>query len=347
MENNAAAIPMRHIGPILINNSKVKEEVYVPMMTYETTLWPSTKRGAKISSLCGGISTRILGDNMTRSIALSAPNIKYAYDVSKDLYNRLEDIANIVESTSRFAKFDKINTRIVGNIFYIRLSIHPGDASGHNMVTKAADALMQWILQEYSELEYISVSANWCIDKKVSAVNGILGRGIHVIAELIIPQDICKKYLRTSPREIYDLHVKKNLVGSIISGSTLSANAHFANILLATYLATGQDAANIVEGSQGLAHIDIQKDGSLYFSVNLPNIIVGTVGNGKQHGFVVDNLKNLGCQNPDASLGENRRRLAKIIAATVLCGELSLISALTNFGELVQSHEIFERKLGK
>lgn len=33
-----------------------------------------------------------------------------------------------------------------------------------------------------------------------------------------------------------------------MAGGVQSANAHFANMLLAFYLATGQDAANIVEG---------------------------------------------------------------------------------------------------
>ncbi len=45
------------------------------------------------------------------------------------------------------------------------------------MVTKAADALMKWLLHEYPLLSYISISGNYCTDKKVCAVNGILGRG--------------------------------------------------------------------------------------------------------------------------------------------------------------------------
>lgn len=124
-----------------------------------------------------------------------------------------------------------------------------------------------------------------CVDKKVSAINGILGRGKYVIADMLIPRAVCQERLKTTPEAIVNLHVKKNLMGSIVSGGLRTANAHFANLLYAIYLATGQDVANIVEGSQGFTHAEL-RNGDLYFSVTLPNIIVGTVGNGKHYDFV-------------------------------------------------------------
>ena len=81
-------------------------------------------------------------------------------------------------------------------------------------------------------------------------------RGKYVVAELVIPGKLCSRYLKTTPEKIAELNVKKNLIGSVLAGSTRSANAHFANMLLAVYLATGQDAANIVEGSQGFVHAE-------------------------------------------------------------------------------------------
>ncbi len=112
-------------------------------------------------------------------------------------------------------------------------------------------------------------------------------------------------------------------------------------MLLAFYLATGQDAANIVEGSQGIVHAEVHGD-NLYFSVTLPNIIVGSVGNGKDLNFVHNNLAMLDCLE-QRELGQNARRLAIIAAATVLCGEISLLAALTNQGELMRSHIKIER----
>ena len=113
-------------------------------------------------------------------------------------------------------------------------------------------------------------------------------------------------------------------------------------MLLAFYLATGQDAANIVEGSQGFTHAEA-RNGDLYFSVTLPNLIVGTVGNGKDLAFVQENLRQLGCLE-ERMPGANARRLAIICAAAVLCGELSLMAAQTQPHELMAAHLRLERK---
>jgi hydroxymethylglutaryl-CoA reductase (NADPH) len=112
-------------------------------------------------------------------------------------------------------------------------------------------------------------------------------------------------------------------------------------MLLGFYLATGQDAANIIEGSQGIVHTEMRGD-NLYFSVTLPNIIIGAVGNGKDLEFVNKNLQLLDCLEKREP-GLNARRLAIIAASAVLCGELSLLAAQTNQGELMRSHLKMER----
>jgi hydroxymethylglutaryl-CoA reductase (NADPH) len=210
------------------------------------------------------------------------------------------------------------------------------------MVTQSTERLQEWMLQTWTELEYVTISANYCTDKKVSAVNSIEGRGKSVVAECTLPEKLVARYLKTTPQRFIELHIKKNLLGSILAGSLMSANAHAANMLLAFYLATGQDAANIVEGSQAIDHAEVLADGSLYFSVTMPNLIVGTVGNGKGLDFVANNLALMGC-SPNDDSGSSARRLAMICAATVLCGELSLLAAQTNPGELMQAHRKFER----
>jgi len=209
------------------------------------------------------------------------------------------------------------------------------------MITKAAESVLQWICNQFSDLAYLSISGNICTDKKVSSINSILGRGKEICAEVTISRELCKTLLKTTPEAIATLNTKKNLLGSIINGGVASANAHFANMLLALYLATGQDAANIVEGSQGITYAEVQNN-DLYFCVSIPNIIVGTVGNGKNLPWVLKSLEQLGCL-PDGIPGQSSQKLAQIVAATVLCGELSLLAAQTNPGELVRTHLVIER----
>jgi len=338
-----ASIPMESVGPFKLIGDVETDDLMVPMATYETPLWPSVARGARVSAHAGGIRVTVVDERMTRSILLEAPNAGVAVKRLQDLKNRHADIQAVVAQTSRFAKLIDTHHQVVGNLIYLRLEFTTGDASGHNMVTNAADKIIPWILNEYEDLAYVSISANYCTDKKVSAVNGILGRGKYVVCETTIPRKLCQRFLKTTPEAITDLHIKKNLIGSIVSGGLRTANAHVANMLLGFYLATGQDAANIVEGSQAINHVEVDKNGDLYFSTTLPNLIVGSVGNGKGLDFVLENLQQLGCANPDVEPGVNSRRLACIAGATALCGELSLMAAQTNPGELMQAHIKLER----
>jgi len=336
-----APIPMRWVGPLKITGETLNEKVSVPLATYEIPLWHSVGRGARVSMLTEGIRTNVIDERMTRSVLLEAEDAWAAHQALVSIKQRQPELNAVVAKSSRFAKLIDMHSQVVGNLMYLRLEFTTGDASGHNMVTNAADKLIPWILTEYPELRYSSISANYCSDKKATAVNGILGRGKYVVSEILISRDICERRLNTTPEKIVDLNIKKNLIGTLIAGGIRSANAHYANMLLAFYLATGQDAANIIEGSQGIVHAEVRQ-GDLYFSCTLPNVIVGSVGNGKGIDFVEENLTRLGCK-ADRQPGENARRLAAICGAVVLCGELSLLSAQTNPGELMEAHIKLER----
>jgi hydroxymethylglutaryl-CoA reductase (NADPH) len=246
-----------------------------------------------------------------------------------------------VRGSSRFARLVGLRHEIAGNLLFLRFEFSTGDASGHNMATLASDALLGHVLEMFPGISYGSISGNYCTDKKATAINGILGRGKNVVTELLIPRDVVTGMLRTTAAKVAELNVRKNLVGTLLAGGIRSANAHYANMLLGFYLATGQDAANIVEGSQGVTLAE-DRDGDLYFSCTLPNLIVGTVGNGKDLAFVETAMARLGCRE-DREPGENARRLAVLAAATVLCGELSLLAAQTNPGELMRAHVGLER----
>lgn len=335
-------VPLAWIGPVRLSGNTVRGELDVPLATFEAPLWPSVRRGATVSMLIDhGISATVIDDRMTRSIVVEADDAGAALACIAHLRDRFDEFRNIVAASSRHARLIDVHHQIVGNLLYLRFEFTTGDAAGHNMTTQAADQLTARLLADCPGLRYVSVSGNFCTDKKASAVNGILGRGKNVVAEITIPRRVVERRLHTTAARIAALNTRKNLIGTLVAGGIRSANAHYANMLLGFYLATGQDAANIVEGSQGITRAD-DRDGDLYFSCTLPNLIVGTVGNGKHHPHVEHALTRLGCRESRPP-GTNARRLAALAAATVLCGELSLLAAQTNPGELMRAHTRLER----
>lgn len=338
-----AHVPLSWIGPVRISGNVMNDEVKIPLATYETPLWPSCGRGAKVSRMIeGGITCTFIGEKMTRSVIFTLDSAADAVVARDNILSRYDELKKVVESSSRFAKLVDIHFQIASRLLFVRFDFFSGDASGHNMATLASERLMSYLMEQMPELGYGSISGNFCTDKKTSAVNGILGRGKYVIAEAVIPEPVVRERLRTTAKCLAELNERKNLVGSIMAGSLRSGNAHYANMLLGFYLATGQDAANIVEGSQGLTQVEALDDGSVRFSCTLPHLIVGSVGNGKGLDFVEKNLTALGCKE-DREPGENARRLAACCAAIVWCGELSLLAAQTNPGELMEAHVSIER----
>jgi hydroxymethylglutaryl-CoA reductase (NADPH) len=338
-------IPTRWVGPIAfasvstLGKSQTIESVEVPLATLETTLFFSVQRGSRVIKKSGGVHSTLISDSMTRSFTLQTTQASEAALISSFVKTNLPTLQKeVVSKLSRFAQLQTIDVYQVANLVYLRIAIFSDNASGHNMVTLVADGIGDYLLKKFIFASYVSVSGNMCVDKKVSVINAIKGRGKHIIAEITIPKAVVKSELKTTPEKIVDLNIKKNLLGSIMAGSVHSANAHYANMLLAIYLATGQDAANIVEGSQGITYAEV-KNGDLYFSVTIPNVIVGTIGNGKNESPFQERLLKMGCSGDGGS-----QTLAHLVGATVLAGELSLMAALTNPHELMRAHTSIERK---
>lgn len=141
---------------------------------------------------------------------------------------------------------------------------------------------------------------------------------------------------------------QKNHIGSAMAGAIGGFNAHAANIVTAVFLATGQDPAQNVESSNCLTIMEYADDGkSLYVSVTMPSIEVGTVGGGTHLPAQAACLDICGvrgaAKGPNTQPGDNARKLAQIVAASVLAGELSLMAALAA-NHLVRSHMQHNRK---
>ncbi|KXN72343.1 hypothetical protein CONCODRAFT_77852 [Conidiobolus coronatus NRRL 28638] len=329
-------IPVGVAGPFKIDD----ETFHIPMATTEGCLIASTSRGCKAISMCGGATTVLTRDGMARGPVVQFPNIVATADCKKWLDGEGFDIVKAAfDSTSRFGRLSTLKTAMAGRSLFIRFSTTTGDAMGMNMISKGVEKALSIVAEHFPTMQIISISGNYCTDKKPAAINWIEGRGKSVVSEAVIKGSVVEKVLKTTVRAIVELNQTKNLVGSAMAGSVGGFNAHASNILTAIYLATGQDPAQNVESSNCITLMEAVNDGNdLLISCSMPSIEVGTIGGGTTLPPQSAMLEMLGVKGPHPTeAGANSRKLARIICASVMAGELSLCAALAA-GHLVQSH---------
>ncbi|PPQ82974.1 hypothetical protein CVT25_005343 [Psilocybe cyanescens] len=330
-------IPLGIAGPLYIDGTLYP----IPMATAEGTLVASASRGCKALNAGGGVTTVLTQDAMTRGPAIDFPSIVDAASAKIwiDSPEGYLTIKKAFESTSRFAKLKSLKTAMAGRTLYVRFATSTGDAMGMNMISKGTEKALEVMQERYPGMVVLALSGNYCTDKKPAAINWIEGRGKSVVAEAVIPGHVVKTVLKTTVAALVNLNTKKNLVGSAMAGSIGGFNAHAANILTAIFLATGQDPAQNVESSMCMTLMEAVNDGEdLLMTVSMPCIEVGTVGGGTVLGPQKAVLEMLGLKGAHPTKpGQNSQGLARLIAAAVMAGELSLLGALAA-GHLIRAH---------
>ncbi|MDY2745408.1 MAG: hydroxymethylglutaryl-CoA reductase (NADPH) [Methanosphaera sp.] len=328
-------VPVGVAGPLLIHNEDEEIETYIPLATTEGALLASVNRGCSAIRKSGGCNVAILANQMTRAPVLKTKSVTDAKKLKDWIKEHFDEIKEKAESTTSHGKLLKIDPiAIVGRFVYPRFVYETGDSMGMNMVTIATEESLKYIEKE-NDISILALSGNFCIDKKPSALNLIEGRGKSVVAEVVVPKEVVEKTLKTTTDAIVEVNYAKNLLGSAIAGS-YGYNAHYANIVAALFIATGQDPAHVVEGSIGITSAE-NNDGDLYFSITLPDLPVATVGGGTRLETATEALNLL-----DAKGSDKVERYASIVGGSVLAGELSLIGALAA-GHLARAH----KKLGR
>ena len=349
-------LPLGIAGPLTVDG----ESYPIPMATAEGTLVASTSRGCKALNLGGGVTTVVVSDGMTRAPAIEFPDVKEGARAKSwiDSEEGWTCLRGAFESTSRFAKLVGVKAVLAGRTLFVRFKTETGDAMGMNMISKGSEKALERMGEVFPLMRVIALSGNYCTDKKPAAVNWIEGRGKSVVAEAVIPNEVVRKVLKTSVGGLVEIGLKKNLVGSAMAGSIGGFNAHAANILTAVYLATGQDPAQNVESSQCLTLFEAvyptttttgtrmtKTEGlggggepDLLITITMPCIEVGTIGGGTVLGPQQSVLEMLGLKGAHpTNPGKNAQMLARVVAAAVMAGELSLMAALAS-GELVRAH---------
>lgn len=337
----AVPLPLGVAGPVRVRGGHAIGDFYVPMATTEGALIASVSRGSKAVAMSGGATVRIIRDGMTRGPAFAFDSIADVDRFLKWLPEGIGAIRKAAESTTNHGKLESVSPYVLGNNVFLRFRYKTGDAMGMNMATVATEAACSAIEHEFSGARLVAVSGNMCSDKKQSLVNALEGRGKSVVAEAIIKDRVLGDVLGTTAQNVHEVNLRKNWAGSARAGSATQFNAHFANTVAAVFAATGQDIAQVVESSSGYTWTEVRGN-DLYITVTMPSLEVGTVGGGTVLPAQRESLSIMGVAGPGNPPGANASRLAEIITAAVLAGELNLLAALAT-RDLGKAHQ----KLGR
>ena len=337
----AVQLPMGVAGPIPVDGGAVDGDVHLPMATTEGALVASVNRGCSVVRAAGGATARVTKSGMTRAPVFRVADVAEAEATVGWVRDNEERLREAAEETTSHGELADVTPYVVGDSVFLRFRYDTKDAMGMNMATIATQAASE-VIEAETTASLVALSGNLCADKKPAAINAVEGRGRTVTADATIPRSVVEDRLHTTPEAIAELNTRKNHVGSAKAGS-LGFNAHVANVVAATFLATGQDAAQVVEGANAITTADVvrgesREDDGLYVSVTIASLEVGTVGGGTRLPTQAEALDVLGVRGGGDPPGSNADALAEAIAAGVLAGELSLLGALAS-NNLSSAHE--------
>jgi hydroxymethylglutaryl-CoA reductase (NADPH) len=327
----AAQVPIGLAGPLVVNGQYAKGEFYVPLATTEGTLVASYNRGMKLFRAAGGVTTTIVDDAMQRAPVFVFSSAREAQQFAVWIDENFSEIKKRAETTTSVGKLRDIQKFPASRFLYLRFNYTTGDAAGQNMTGRATKAACDWIMSVYDGCEKYQLEGGIATDKKSSWMNRLHTRGKKVIAEATVPNAALQEIMHVSSEQLFEARLRSQL-GAFLAGSD-NNGAHSPNGITALFIACGQDVANVAESSAALAYADITPNGDYYYSITIPALIVATYGGGTGLPTQKECLELLGCYGRGQV-----NKFAEIVAATVLCGELSLGSAVVA-DQWVSSHE--------
>ena len=319
-------VPVGVAGPLLVQGEYAQGSYYLPLATTEGALVASVNRGCSAITRAGGAQVRILHDGMTRAPVFAADSVVHAKQVADWVAAHRDELRAAAESTTSHGKMTDVVTYIAGTSVFVRIEFDTKDAMGMNMVTIASAKVAELIAQG-TGARLIALSGNMCTDKKPAAINGIMGRGRSVVAGVALSHDTISQIFKTDAKNLFEVNYRKNLVGSARAGS-MGFNAHAANVVAAHVhcLRAGRSSCNRWQ------HLHYN-GGSYGFRCHMSQSpsphsrweqLAGEPGLETQQ----ECLRILGVAGGGNPPGTNAKKLAEIIGAGVLAGEISLLGAL-------------------
>lgn len=343
-------IPVGLVGPVKVKNfidankdgeiSSV-DDIFIPLATTEGALVASINRGCKALNLADNLSVVINKVGMARALVFRCDSTLEAYKFIDWMKKNIKTFAGYCESTSKHLKFLTYQSFIRGRHVYLRFSFDTQEAMGMNMVTIALKYAWNKIEEDHKKVKLLSLSGNVCTDKKDSVLNRMFGRGFNVELEAFLSKEILADIFDVNAKDLVKSHVAKNLVGSNVAGS-MAQNMHVANALAAFYIATGQDPAHVVGGSESSVTFEEDGNDGLYVALTLPTISVGSIGGGTWLPKQTQARSLILSGNYKENNIASSTILALCAGVAALAGEISGLCALTN-NSLASAHQKLAR----
>lgn len=329
-----AQVPLGVAGPVLVRGQCARGLFYVPMATTEGALIRSYERGMVALTHSGGVQTAVLADENQTAPAFLFPDVESAAAFAGWAPTKFGEMQAQAAATTRHGRLESIACYQAGRQVMVNLGFSTGDAQGMNMIVKATEAICRWVEASYAGARYLLFSG-MCSEKRASGFLLSRGKGKRVTAGCLLPHRVLRLYLHVSADELF--RVWQTTVMGHLQAGAIGCNAHAANGLAAIFIATGQDVANVVNAACTLTCFEPHPEG-LYASITLPALTVATVGGGTGLPSQSEVLGILGCRGAGMA-----PKLAEIIAAAILGGEISMGAAIAS-GEFVNAHERYGRK---
>jgi hydroxymethylglutaryl-CoA reductase (NADPH) len=324
----------------LVERSRGREGVYVPLANTEGGLSISLYRGSRAADESGGFRTYVLRDRMTRACAFLFEDVGQSTAFSSWIETQADEMRAWLESAqveglSRHAKLREIETHVVGPMCHVMYAFTTGDAVGLNMVTRNSYALNHGFVADRSPVEPLRsmLEGNMGGDKKPS--HRYFERGGHgktVVAEATLTEEAIRRVLKTTVEDLLELAFI-GTHGAIASGMQSVAFTP-ATAVAAIFTATGQDIGMV--GTSSMAHGAAHRttDG-LNVSIRLAGLEVATIGGGTTLPYAREWLRVMGCDGAGKVY-----RFAQIVAAAALALEISASAAMASAGsrEFFRAH---------
>ncbi len=324
-----AQVPLGIAGPLRVDLTAGRREVYVPMATTEGALVASHARGMRLCAAGGYVRARVLGEGLTQNPMLVYRAAEEAQRAAEIALQYADELAVIVKRTTSHGALIALRPEAIGRRLILSLVFRTGDAIGINMAAKAAELVSAELAARTAPVERYVHGQD--VEKRANARALVEGRGRRACAEVTIPRAALESLARTTPEKMVAA-LRSYTVGFAQLG-TQNWLVQSANGLSAVFLACGQDLAYVTESATGFLDFEVTAGGDLYASAHLPSLLVGTVGGGSGQGTAAECLDLMGVRGTGGA-----NSFAEILAATVLAGDVSLMAAFTAH-EFVEAHE--------